>query len=114
MSDNLKFGMLVESFMEHAKQQDQSVVDGAVFIFLPREGGATDASLFSWVSDDGTKETSQVWHDVYLAMLFALLKTGVDLETIHEMADHAAGHIENISANMSDSPFEHDDSEAVN
>ena len=109
-----KFAMMVESFMEHAKQQDQSVLDGAMFIFLPRDSQPTDASLFSWVSDDGDKQQSQVWHDVFVAFLFALLKTGVDLATIREMADHAAKHVEGVTANLTDSPFGDDGSEAIN
>jgi hypothetical protein len=113
MSDP-KFGMLVESFMEHAKQQDQSVVDGAVFIFLPRDGGAIDASLFSWVPDEGGKKTSEVWHDVYLAMLYALIKTGVDIPTLHEVIDYAAKNIGAITANLSDSAYGDDGSEVIN
>ncbi|MHC4371766.1 MAG: hypothetical protein ACYSW8_29475 [Planctomycetota bacterium] len=113
MSDP-KFGMLVESFMEHAKQQDQSVVDGAIFVFLPKDGGAVDASLFSWVSETGNKKTSEVWHDVYLAMLYALLKTGVDVETLHELVQYAAKNMGTISANLSESPFEDDGSGVVN
>jgi hypothetical protein len=97
-----KFSMLVESFMEHAKKQDQSALDGAMFIFLPRDSQPTDASMFSWVSDDGTKQQSQVWHDIFVAMLFALFKTGVDLKTIKEMADHAAEHVERVTANLTD------------
>lgn len=109
-----KFGMLVESFMEHAKQQDQSVIDGAIFVFLPHDGGATDASLFSWISDEGSKKTSEVWHDVYLAMLYALLNTGVDLKTLHELADYADSNMGDVSANVTDSPYGDDVSEVVN
>jgi len=111
---NPEFAMLVESFMEHAKQQDQSVIDGALFVFLPRDSQPTDASLFSWVSDDTDKQQSQVWHDVFVAMLFALFKTGVDLPTIKEMAEHAAKHVETVTANLTDSPFGDDGSEVVN
>lgn len=109
-----KFSMLVESFMEHAKQQDQSVTDGGIFVFLPRDGGATDASLFSWVSDNSEKKTADIWHDAYMAMVYALLHTGVDAPTLHEMADHAAGNVGKMSANISESPFADDGSEIVN
>lgn len=106
--------MLVESFIEHAKQQDQAVLDGAIFVFLPRDSHPTDASLFSWVSDESDKEQSHVWHDVFVSMLFALFKTGVDLSTVKEMVDHAAKHVQTVTANLSDSPFDDNGSEVIN
>jgi len=109
-----RFAMMIESFMEHAKQQDQSILDGAMFIFLPRDSEPMDASLFSWISDDSNKQQPQVWHDVFVAILFALFKTGVDLTTVKEMANHAAKHVENVTANLTDSPFGDDGSEAIN
>ena len=110
MSDT-NFQMLVESFMEHAKKQDQEIVDGGVFIFLPKDGGATDASLFSWVSDSSNKTATDVWHDSYMAMLFALLKTGANAAMLHQATDYASSLAERLTANLRDGMF---DEETVN
>jgi hypothetical protein len=55
-----------------------------------------------------------VWHDVFVAMLFALFKTGADLDTIKEMADHAAKHAKNVTASLTESPLADGGGGAIN
>jgi hypothetical protein len=101
-----EFSMMLEAFMELAKQQDQKLLDGAVMVFLPAGGHANDASIFAWVSEETEKEAPNVWHDVFVAMLFALLKSGVDPTALHELIEFAKVNVLDIVAKAVESPFE--------
>ena len=106
MTNNPEFSMMLEAFMDLAKQQDQELLDGAIMIFLPTEGHANDASIFAWVSDATERKAPSVWHDVFIAMLFALIKSGVDPNALHELIAFAETNVEGIVASAVESPFD--------
>lgn len=104
--NSAKYSMLLDSFLELAKQQDQSIIDGAVMVFIPRDGMSKDASLFVWLSDSSEKTQANIWHDTFVAMLFALLKNGVDKEILHELVDFADNNADGMSATVTDATAE--------
>lgn len=106
MIKNPKYAMLLESFLEHAKQQDQSVIDGAVMVFIPRGGLSKDASLFVWLSETTEKTQANIWHDTFVAMLFALLKSGVESEILYDLIDFAEENMDGMSARVTDTAFD--------
>ena len=93
-----EYEMFLESFIEHAKSQDSSLVDGSVMVFIPSGGSATDASIFSWISESTDKMQSEIWHDSFVAMLFALLGNGVDGDTLHEIVHWAVSNAGSVRA----------------
>jgi hypothetical protein len=101
-----EYEMMLQSFLEHAKKQDQTALDGAVMIFLPPGGSALDASIFAWVSELADRTPSSVWHDSFVSMLFALIKAGVDMPTLHELVDFAEANADGIVARTVDTELE--------
>jgi len=107
---NPEYAMLLETFMETAKAQNQSLVDGAIFVFIPRDGTSpADASIFSWISEESERSAGHVWHDAFISMLWALIKSGVGVKEIRKMIDYAEDHVESITASELESAFEEGD-----
>lgn len=92
-----EYTMILEAFMETAKAQNQELVDGAVFIFVPAGGNANEATVLSWMSDHCDRSDGLVWHDAFIAMLWTLLKSGVDADILRGMIEYAAEKVEKIS-----------------
>jgi hypothetical protein len=84
-----EYTMMLEAFMETAKSQNQELVDGAVFVFVPQGGDANEATILSWISDHCERSDGLVWHDVFVAMLWTLLKSGVEGDVLRAMVEYA-------------------------
>lgn len=105
MPQDPQFAMLLDSFLSLAQEQDQSIIEGAVMVFIPTGGSSSDASLFTWVSELSDQEIKDIWHDTFIAFLFALLKAGVGEETLAEIVAHAAAHIDQVTSEEADQMF---------
>ena len=94
-----EYAMMLETFMETAKAQNQKLVDGAVFIFVPPVAeGENGASVLSWMPEYCEREVGMVWHDVFVSLLWALINAGVDTKTLKEMVDYAATNSDSIKS----------------
>ena len=101
---NPEYTMMLETFMETAKAQNQELVDGAVFIFIPSGASeSNESSVLSWLPDSSKKNSGLVWHDVFMSLLWALLRSGVEPSVLIDMVDHAKGNVGEVrSRDLSD------------
>ena len=91
---NPEYTMMLEAFMETARAQNQELVDGAVFIFIP--SGDTDlneSSVLSWLPDSGSQKNGAVWHNVFMSLVWALLRSGVEADVLTDMISYADKNI---------------------
>lgn len=100
-----EYAMMMESFIENAKAQNQELIDGAVFIFVPSGGNVYEATLLSWISEHCDRSDGLVWHDAFIAMLWTLLKSGVEPQVLKDMVEYAAKRQSAISATDVSSVF---------
>jgi hypothetical protein len=84
------FRMMVEGFMEHAKQQEADLVEGAVMAFIPRGGDASTVSILSWVPNTERSDPSTIWQEAFVAMVWTLMAAGLSLEDLHDTMQYAA------------------------
>jgi hypothetical protein len=97
MLHSTQFKMMVEGFMEHAKTQDQSLVNGAVMAFIPHEGDASSVSILSWVPDPEKADPATVWQEAFIAMTWTLMASGLTVDDIHGAIDYAASFFDSMS-----------------
>ena len=104
-STDPQFLMLLETFMETAKACDPNIIDGAVFMFIPKGGGAGSSSVIAWIPEETDKDDSSVWHDSYLSLVWTLLKSGVDPLGLHGIIDYAADNLSEVDTQNLQSMF---------
>ncbi len=93
--NNPEYHMMLETFMETAKMQNQKLVDGAVFIFVPRMSkDDRGASILTWMPDNDDSDEGSVWHDVFVSLLWALLNAGVKDGVLKNMIDYASKNLD--------------------
>jgi len=109
IANEAEYLMLLESFMETAKAQNQQLIDGAVFIFVPSGGNANEATLLSWISEHCERSDGLVWHDAFIAMLWTLLKSGVEAQVLRDMVEYAVKKKDAISTTDVSQAFEEGD-----
>lgn len=92
-----KIVMMLQTFMETAKAQDADLIDGAAMIFIPRDGNASTATVMSWLPDEENRRPHGViWHDVFIALMWSLLKGGLEPDALREMTEYSISNIDNI------------------
>lgn len=98
-----EYTMMLEAFVETAKAQNQELVDGAVFIFVPANGNSNEATLLSWMSDHCKRSDGLVWHDAFIGMIWTLLKSGVEKKVLVDMIEYVASRSNEIkTTNVAD------------
>lgn len=85
-----EYTMMLEAFMETAKAQNQELIDGAVFIFVPAGGNSNEATLLSWMSDHCKRSNGVVWHDAFIGMIWTLLNSGVEEKVLVDMIKYVS------------------------
>jgi len=95
---NPEYSMMLETFMETAKAQNQKLVDGAVFIFIPPSAEPSESSVLSWMPEYCERDSGLVWHDVFVSLLWTLLNAGVEQSVLRDMVDYAATNLNHIKS----------------
>lgn len=98
-----EFSMMLAAFMETAKRQNADLVDGAALIFIPRDGNAQTATVMSWLPDeDNRRPKGVIWHDTFIALMWSLLKGGLDPNALREMTEYSIANMGTIRAGTLD------------
>jgi hypothetical protein len=89
-SGSPEFKLMIEGFLEYAKQQNDDLVEGALFIFIPDGGDASNMSILSWVPVDRGKDIGNVWQEAFIALVWTLMSAGITPIDIHRQVNYAA------------------------
>ena len=95
---SVEYKMMLESFMENIKSQDDELVDGGLLVFIPANSTAAQASILSWLPEHSTKDAGRVWHEMFVSILWTLLQAEIPAEILHEIVDYAAHYVDNITS----------------
>jgi len=98
-----EYVMMLESFLEMTKQQDASLIDGAVFVFIGKGASASQASMVEWFPASSDKDVGLVWHDILLAQMLFLHNLGVDGDSMREMVEYTEQNSNKMVAKIVDS-----------
>ena len=97
---NPEYAMMLEAFMETARAQNQELVEGAVFIFIPSgDSGSNESSVLSWLPDTDSKSSGAVWHSVFMSLVWALLRSGVEADVLTDIINHANKNLDSVRSN---------------
>jgi len=85
-----EFTMMLEGFLEHTKQQNSELIEGAVMIFIPDNRDATQAAILSWIPIDRGKEAGAVFSEVFVSLVWTLMSGGLTADDLHGYIDYSA------------------------
>lgn len=100
--DRQRYLELINSFLDLAVKSDDSLVDSAVAVFIPKGGAFTDANIVTWVPASDVIDVPISIEKSFMAMSLAMIGLGADKEKMKASIDLCHGSVYDMGLDVSE------------